>query len=372
MSAELPPRRSGSARDRVAARRLARQQFKRQATRRQVPRWLLALLVFAFSITVLQVVSWGSRTLRALQESDPRAAAVTSSDDSAATLPTALPAGIDQPFNVLLIGVDKRAEAEEGVRSDTLIVVHVDPLDSWAAMLSIPRDSMVEVPTLGVQKINTAFGYGYTNASALYGADTTAAAGGGALAAETVEGFLKIPIDYIVQIDFRGFERVVDTLGGITVDVRQPLLDPAYPTEDFGVERIYIPAGLQQMDGATALRYARSRHSTSDFDRSRRQQQVLRAMLQEVRERGILQQAALLPELARNFEASVATTLPLSDLDTLRGLADLALRLDSERITQFSINPNDVAIVAENGSDIYWEPNDVAAVVTRFLAGPTP
>ncbi|NJM09040.1 LCP family protein [Candidatus Gracilibacteria bacterium] len=341
----------------------------RRHLRRRTPLWLAVLLVIGVGIAVLQAVRWAGDTLGSVQQSDPRR--VVSADDATPAVgPPQLPNGLNQPFNVLLIGVDKRAVAEEGVRSDTLIVVHVDPLANWAAMLSIPRDSMVEVPTLGVQKINTAFGYGYANAGALYGEDTTPDAGGGALAAETVEGFLGVPIDYIVQVDFRGFERVVDTLGGITVDVRQPLLDPAYPTEDFGVERIYIPAGLQQMDGATALRYARSRHSTSDFDRSRRQQQVLRAILQEVRERGVLQQASLLPGLARDFEQSVATTLPINDLDTLRGLADLASRLDTERIMQLSITPNDVAVVAENGSDIYWEPSDVAALVERFLAGP--
>jgi LCP family protein required for cell wall assembly len=369
MSAELPPRRNGSARDRVAARRAQRRVLSRRATRRRPLLWLAVLLAL-LSCAALQVFRSASNVLNALQESDPRRSTTAAVGAASVDRDGQLPAVLDRPFNVLLIGVDKRAEAEEGVRSDTLIVVHVEPHDTWAAMLSIPRDSMVEVPALGLRKINTAFGYGYSNAAALYGEGTTPDAGGGALAAETVEGFLGIPIDYVVQIDFRGFERVVDTLGGIVVDVRQPLLDPAYPTEDFGVERMYIPAGLQHMDGATALRYARSRHSTSDFDRSRRQQEVLRALFQEVRERGLLQQAALLPDLARDLEQSVTTTVPIDDLITLRGLAELATRLDNERIVQLSINPNDVAVVAENGSDIYWNPGDVAALVERFLAGP--
>jgi LCP family protein required for cell wall assembly len=237
-------------------------------------------------------------------------------------------------------------------------------------MLSIPRDTVATIPNVGQQKINAAYAYGFNHAAELYGASTTPDSAGGALAAQTVEGFLGVKVDYVAEIDFRGFERVVNTLGGISLDVPRPLLDPTYPTEDYGYERVYIPAGLQVLDGATALRYARSRHSSSDFDRSRRQQQVLQAILAEVRSRGLLSQATLLPSLAKDLEQSVATTLPLGDLGTLSGLASLAQRLAPDRIVQLSINPNDVAVVQEVGSDIYWDAGDVAALVARLMAGP--
>ena len=319
---------------------------------------------FGVVLIFLLIGRWATGTLSALEAADPRR------EQGAIVAPADLPASLREPFNVLLIGVDRRASSEEGVRSDTLILVHVDPAGGWAGMLAIPRDSMVNVPHQGLQKINTAYGYGFGNATEIYGAATTPEAGGGALAAETVEGFLKLKVDYIAQLDFRGFQRVVETIGGISVDVERPLLDPAFPTEDYGYERLYIPAGLQVMDGTTALRYARSRHSSSDFDRSARQQQVLRAMLATVRARGLLSQVALLPDLARDLESSVSTTLPLSDLATLRGLAALAQGLDLSRIVALSINPNDVRIVEESGSNIYWEPSDVAAQVARLLAGP--
>jgi hypothetical protein len=177
-------------------------------------------------------------------------------------------------------------------------------------------------------------------------------------------------VDYIAQVDFHGFQRLVDTLGGIPINVEHPIFDATYPSEDYGYERLFIPAGLQVMNGDLALRYARTRHASSDFDRSRRQQQVLRAILHEVRARGLLSQATLLPELVRDLQESVSTTLPLSDLNTLRGLAALAQRLDAERILTLSINPNDVGIVWESGSDIYWDPADVAAQVARLQAGP--
>lgn len=270
----------------------------------------------------------------------------------------------------MLLGVDTRADPDEGARSDTLIVASINPAQGWVSMLSIPRDTMTQVPGRGESKINTAYSYGHANAVALYGEGTAPEAGGGALAAETVEGFLGIEIDYIAQIDFRGFERVINTLGGITVDVEQPLLDATYPTEDYGVERIYIPAGLQVMDGATALRYARSRHASSDFDRSRRQQQVLSAILDELRRRGMLDQASLLPELASDLQASVRTTLPIADLSALRGLAAFAQQLSGERILRLSLNPDEVAVVAENGSDIYWDRTAVALQVAKLMAGP--
>jgi polyisoprenyl-teichoic acid--peptidoglycan teichoic acid transferase len=345
-------------RERVAARR--RQRRNRSGC---TPIWIgLVVLLFLGGLTLLFVLRRATDTLSAIEQTDPRYGEATNAD--------ALPSSLREPFTVLLIGVDRRDDPNEGARSDTLIVAYVQPVEGWAGMLSIPRDSVVQVPGLGEGKINTAYSYGYDNAVALYGEGTSAEQGGGALAAETVESFLGIEIDYTAQIDFRGFERVVDTIGGVTLDVERPLLDATFPTEDYGVERIFIPAGLQVMDGATALRYARSRHASSDFDRSRRQQQVLNAILVEVRKRGLLEQASLLPELAKDLEASVRTTLPIADVAVLQGLATFAQRLDADKIVRLSINPSDVAVISENGSDIYWDRAGVAQQVARLLAGP--
>ncbi|RRR65631.1 MAG: LytR family transcriptional regulator [Candidatus Viridilinea halotolerans] len=354
-----------TARERVAARRAALGGGPPRRRRRScTPFVLAALLIFALVGTlVFALVNWASGTLQGFEQADPRRPGAEGDT-------TNLPASLREPFNVLLIGLDSRDSPEDGIRSDTLILVHVHPSGRWAGMLALPRDSMVQIPNLGIRKINTAYTYGYNNAATLYGAGTEPTAAGGAMAAETVAAFLNLPVDYIAQVDFNGFQRVIDTLGGLTLDVERPLLDPSYPTADYGYERLYIPAGLQVMDGATALRFARSRHSTSDFDRAARQQQVLRALLNDLRARDLLSQASLLPDLARSLETSVSTTLPLRDLETLQGLAELAQALDPEAILTLSLNPNDVRIVAEDGSNIYWEPNDVAAQVARLLAGP--
>jgi hypothetical protein len=119
-----------------------------------------------------------------------------------------------------------------------------------------------------------------------------------------------------------------------------------------------------------ALIYARTRHGSSDFERSRRQQQVLRALLDQVRARGLLDNAALLPRWIEVVSEHVRTTLPVSDLRAAAELAALARDLDGNRILQLSINPNDVAIDREDGSDIYWNPTDLAALVARWEAGP--
>ncbi|NTV65769.1 MAG: LCP family protein [Oscillochloris sp.] len=357
-------RRLRTARERVAARHdLPRRRPPGRAG--CTPRLIGATLLLATLLLLILALAfnWARGMLGAIQQADPRRP--TTSERMAD-----MPATLREPFNVLLIGVDRRPDMQEGVRSDTLILVHVDPGQAWAGMLSIPRDSVADVPYLGQQKINTAYAYGFNHAAEIYGDGTLPEAAGGALAAQTIEGFLGIKVGYIAQIDFHGFQQVVDTLGGVTIDVPHPLLDPAYPSDDYGYVRLYVPAGLQVLDGATALRYARSRHSSSDFDRSRRQQQVLRAILAEVRARGLLSQATLLPALAQDLQQNISTTLPLGDLDTLRGLADLAQQLDPDRIVQLNINPNDVAVVQEVGSDIYWDKDDLAGLVARLLAGP--
>ncbi len=385
-----------TARERVAARR----------RRRRAGNWgmfalaVVGLILLALVTVGVTALRRAERTLASVQQDDPRhntvvapspvrvtpgaPTVVTAVPVSAPVPPTTpvatsapvanLPPGnlLARPFSVLLIGVDRRSDPEEGVRSDTLILVRVNPQARTASMLSIPRDSVVLVRDVGWAKINTAFGYGYANAEALYGVGTDPLAAGGALTAETVEQFLGVTVDYIAQVDFRGFERLVDSVGGVLLDVPAPILDAEFPTENNGVERIYIPAGLQVLDGRTALIYARTRHGSSDFDRGRRQQQVLRALLDQVRVRGLLANAALLPRWIDVVAENVRTTLPLSDLQAMAGVAALASELDGGRILQLSINPNDVAIDREDGSDIYWNPVDVDALVARWEAGPPP
>jgi polyisoprenyl-teichoic acid--peptidoglycan teichoic acid transferase len=284
---------------------------------------------------------------------------------------------LQRPFNVLLIGVDAREGApDEGIRSDTLIVVHVDPINRWASMLSIPRDTFVSIPyrtDVAGTKITLAYSWGYQNPE-IYGAGTNPVDAGQALAADTVEEFLGITIDYTVQVDHMGFQGVVDAIDGITIDVPHTILDAEYPTEDFGYIRLLIKPGLQRMNGETALQYARTRHVDSDFGRSERQQQVLQAALCELKGRGTFGRLEALPQLVNAVTQNVKTTLPLDDLSTLRGLATLGQQISIDQIQRFTINPDTVALDQryDNVYDLYWDQESLQAYVQEFLRGPTP
>ncbi|MFQ3633875.1 LCP family protein, partial [Roseiflexus sp.] len=274
-------------------------------------------------------------------------------------------------INVLLIGVDERPDhPEEGVRSDTLIVVRLDTIGRRVSLLSIPRDTRVDLRDIGPTKINVAYGRGYAAARELYGEATTPVQGGMALAAETVGQFLDLPIHYTAQINFDGFAGVIDALGGVTIDVPRRIVDDAYPTPDFGTVRVEFEPGPQRMDGARALIYARTRHADSDFGRAERQQQVIRAVVDEVRARGPIGAVLLMPTLFQALDGTCATTLPLSRPDIVLGMGWIATGLDPAAIGQYRIAPDTAPNFREIGSDILWDPAEVREVVRDFLATP--
>src|SRR5215210_5225908 len=280
-------------------------------------------------------------------------------------------------MNLLIVGVDERAgHPEEGVRSDTLILVHFDALGRWVNMLSIPRDTRVELPDIGSTKINTAYGQGYAGAETLYRPGTTPQQGGMALAAQTVERLLELRergqhVDAIAQINFDGFAKVIDVLGGVDIDVPAPIVDDEYPTPDFGITRIEFQPGMQHMDGATALIYARTRHADSDFGRAERQQQVLRAIAAKLRARGPVGQAWLAPSLLGGLDGAVTTTLPIARPDVLLGLAWLGSGLNPDELGQTRLNPETAPNYREQGSDLIWDSNDIRGVVNSFLTRPS-
>ncbi|NTV64644.1 MAG: LCP family protein [Oscillochloris sp.] len=284
--------------------------------------------------------------------------------------------------NLLLIGVDARPDhPEEGVRSDTLILVRLDAAGHWVSMLSIPRDTQVELPDIGTTKINVAYGQGYARAEDLYGAGTSPAQGGMALAAQTVEQALNLRqkgmrVDYTAQVNFDGFAGLIDALGGISVDVPTLIVDDEYPTPDFGTMRVEFQPGSQRMDGARALIYARTRHADSDFGRSERQQQVLRAILHEFQAKSWPGRISAVPALLGAVAGSdgtappVLTTMPIDRLDVLLGLLSLAGGLEPEAIGQLRISP-DVVGMTEDGSNLIWDPADIQSLLDTFASPPS-
>jgi LCP family protein required for cell wall assembly len=225
--------------------------------------------------------------------------------------------------NILLTGIDQR-EIEQGPwRTDTMILVTIDPATKSAGMLSIPRDLWVVIPGYQESRINNANFFG----------DATDYPGGGpALAKKTVQYNLGIPVQYYVRLNFTAFEKLVDLIGGIDVQVERTIDDPEYPDGSNGYQPFHIDAGLQHMDGKTALKYARTRHDDpmGDFGRSRRQQQVLLAIRDKVLQANMIPK--LLPragELASTLSSAIQTDLTLQQA---LALAKLGTQIDRSRI----------------------------------------
>ena len=238
-------------------------------------------------------------------------------------IPKTLPAGGDGRINLLLLGIDRRGGTGWAYRTDTIMLVTLDPDNREAGLLSIPRDLQLPIPGYGEDRINTAN---------VYGSLSGAPEGGPALLASTVEAGFGIPIDGYLMVDFGAFVEIVDTLGGIEVDVPRILHDTRYPDpkpgDPYAFKTIHFEPGLQQMDGARALEYARSRMSTSDFDRAKRQQLVVLA----IREKALSASAIVRwPKLAAVVAGSVRTDLQPHEL---LAVAILATRTDMSTLKQ--------------------------------------
>lgn len=212
-----------------------------------------------------------------------------------------------KPVNVLVLGSDSRArlskkeqvrkggpEDVEGERSDTIILAHFDPARNKAVLVHFPRDLRVEIPGHGQGKINEAFHLG-----------------GPQLMLRTVERFTGLPIHHYVEVDFVGFRRLVDALGGVRMCVNRPMFDE--------LAQLRIPkAGCYRFDGNMALAFVRARHVEGDvipdFARIARQQQFIRALLNRLLSVNSL---VRLPSLIRLATENVTTDEELSGTDIL-------------------------------------------------------
>ncbi len=230
-------------------------------------------------------------------------------------------------INILLLGIDRRGNKGWGYRTDTIIIVTVDPVNRTAGMLSIPRDLYLEIPGCKEDRINTANVYGYNQCKY--------PGGGPALLKRTIEANFGIPIDYYIMVDFKGFEQIIDTLGGIEVNVPRTLHDTKYPDpkpgDPHGMKTVHFDPGWQHMDGKRALEYARSRMSTSDFDRADRQQRILLAIRDKAMSLDLLPK---LPSLFATMGNMVKTDM---SLDEMLELARLAPQIDMNNLKRVVI-----------------------------------
>lgn len=249
---------------------------------------------------------------------------VDNSSDGAASLlgevdPSMLDGEGDGRVNALLVGVDDGG----GGLADTIMLVSFDPVAKDVAMISVPRDLYVDMGEFGSAKINAAH---------VYGEDSNYDGGGPGLLKDTVSDVLDVPIHYYARIDFGGFEDGINAIDGVVVDVSEPLNDSHFPDDSTGgYDPINVEAGEQLMDGETALKYARSRKTTSDFDRSRRQQEVLVGVRDKVLSSGTMINPTRITRLMGTLGSSFQTDM---SVDEMVRLAELAEGVGSDDITQ--------------------------------------
>jgi len=258
---------------------------------------------------------------------DPNQVAVTA-------IPTKVPL-VDRNgndlVNIMLLGVDSELTGDNVDRTDTMIVVSINRTTNTVSMLSFPRDLFVYIPGWTMQRLNLAF---------THGEQVGWTGGGFGLLRQTIFYNFGINIHYYVEVKLSGFKQIIDTLGGVnlTVDCAiqdRELIGAEPPTQAKGPDDkgyYVLPIGAYTLNGDGALWYARSRHSSSDFDRGRRQQQLLRAILRAARNSG---QITKLPELWSQLTQVVQTDLTFEDMV---GLLPYALNVDPDRIEHFVFN----------------------------------
>ncbi len=234
---------------------------------------------------------------------------------------------LDGVTHIILLGTDHRPP-EEGWRTDTMILVSIDPDEKLVSMVSIPRDLYVAIPGFGKTRLNMADNIG--EAEHYPG-------GGPGLLKATLERNLGLTFDRYVRIDFQGFADVVDILGGIDVDVRCPTELWVPNMKLSGEYLLYrtIPAGMQHMDGDLALTYCRCRAHTPVFDRDRRQREVLLGIRNRVLELGVPGLLPRLFELLESMEFHVQTDLEASEMVAL---AQLLTQIPLDNVSQSMID----------------------------------
>jgi polyisoprenyl-teichoic acid--peptidoglycan teichoic acid transferase len=303
---------------------------------------LAVFLLFAGVTSVLAVVwtvryfSADSRAKRA--ESRPVVSARNEAQEETNSLPvptgplqndndpTPVPWDGGSRITILVMGLDERDGDENDIpRTDTMILFSLDPASKTAGMLSIPRDLWVEIPEIGHNKINTAYRWG--EVYELPG-------GGPALAMKTVEQFLGEPVHFYAHVDFMAFVRFIDELGGLTMHIREEItVDPVGPRNTKTLQ-----PGVQKLDGATVLAYARMRYTEGgDFDRSARQQEVILALRDQILSLNQLPNLIIkAPRLYNQLSSGLRTNLTLQQIIQL---ARIASQVDEGQIRRGIISP---------------------------------
>lgn len=224
---------------------------------------------------------------------------------AALTVPAVTTAQDGAEYTFIVAGLDYR-EGQETHNSDVLMIARVNPELGTVNAVSIPRDLYIDIPGYGADKITSAFTYGYEDAGGAW-------EGGAQVLTDTIAANFGLAIDGVVTTTFDGFVRMIDALGGVTVDNPYAVDDPKAP--EWGQAGLWTwPAGVQTLDGASALRFVRTRNMDGDDGRVMRQQLVLRAILDQLQQPETI---AKLPSLVDSLRDAVDTNIPADVQATL-------------------------------------------------------
>ena len=274
--------------------------------------------------------------------------------------------------NILVLGTDSRAGANnvdgsEGnddvvvARSDTAMIMHISADRSRVDVISIPRDTVVDIPSCTssdgstVEESEGQFNTAFANGAGT-GSDKKAVTAGVACTIKTVEALTDIYIDESIVVDFSGLSTMVDALGGVTLYVDEDIDDTEYTG-------LVLERGCHHLDGATALQYARVRHGVgdgSDISRISRQQNLMSAMLRAAQAKNLLTDADELYSFAREALGTLTTSKGIADLTTLAGLAQSIANIGMDHIN-FVTMPHEPAdwdpdrVVPSESADAVWE-----------------
>ncbi len=264
--------------------------------------------------------------------------------------------------NILLMGIG--GVGHDGpYLTDSILLVSLKPSNGQVSLLSIPRDLWVPIPEVGHRRINEADAIG----------EKVDPGNGADLARRTVAELLQLDVPYYVRLDFDGFAKIIDDLGGITITVGQSFVDTEYPTNDFKTQTISFTAGTQHFSGEEALKFVRSRHGSngeaSDFARSHRQMLVLAAIKDKILSRATLLNPNSLLSTLTDISDHVSTNLATWQLVRL---SKIGSRVERERITSVVLDDSpsgylkdqllgDGAFVLTPKSDSFIEIRDLAA-----------
>ena len=270
------------------------------------------------------------------------------------------PTSCDGPgrVNILLIGIDGFSnDYNRAARADTVMLLGIDVGAKTAELVSFPRDLWLPMANglpVAEARLNSAYHYGE-----LYGVE----GGGPAEVAATLTQAFGVRIDRHVVVSFLAFEQAIDALGGIEIDIPQPIRDPNYPRRSTeGTIAIEFPVGRVLMDGGTALIYARIRHDSSDFRRMQRQQQVLFAVRDKLLSPAVLPQ---IPALAQVLWSAARTDLTVDDIGLL-GCAGLQIQesaISRTTITEAMVEPTKL----QDGAQVLMPKTDlINAAIASF------